>query len=217
MSADFDARLTAAISRHVYKQPDPPKPGWLRPKSACPTFGGYAASSRAASEVSVPPAKNVSFTSQGAAAAGGGNAVGGSGRVYMVSKQAKEFNDRHMWVDKRGNVVASPQLQVEDDKEFQVPKVNFRPKSAAVRRAEQAEFSKNLWKTVNPGYLPLNPKPSQYAFDHDFAMKDLEMSKGHPMLWKQHFRKTDFSEYTEAVARATFVGNAGSLATQSRR
>ena len=167
--------------------------------------------------MSVPPAKDVSFTSQGAAAAGGGNAVGGSGRVYMVSKQAKEFNDRHMWVDKRGNVVASPQLQVEDDKEFQVPKVNFRPKSAAVRRAEQAEFSKNLWKTVKPGYLPLNPKPSQYAFDHDFAMKDLEMSKGHPMLWKQHFRKTDFSEYTEAVARATFVGNAGSLATQSRR
>ena len=112
------------------------------------------------------------------------------------------------------------QQQVQVDEEFQnLPKnlVNFRPKSAAVRRKEQAEFSKNLWKTVNPGYVAMVPKPSQYAVDHDFSMKDMEMAKGDPMNWKQHFRKTDFSEYSEAVARATFVGGQGSLASQSRK
>lgn len=216
MSTDFETRLQNAISRHVYSRPDPPKPGWLRPQSAAPSYGRYAARQSALAAES--SSRNVSFAGDVAkgAAAPAQQGAENSGRVVYVSKKAKQFNDMHLWVDHRGNVIEAPPLRVvEEQSHATAPKV--RPKSAAVRRAEMAEFSKEMWKRVNPGYLPIETKSSQYKDAHEFKLDDMQMAKGDARHWKQHFTKTDFSQWSEAEARASFVLGGGSIANQARK
>jgi hypothetical protein len=120
--------------------------------------------------------------------------------VVYVSHVTQEFNDRHVWVDGRGNSITPPETRVVETQKY-ATFVDKPPKSMQERAREREAFSLELWKKINPGYMP-TVDMSQYNDAHSFAPEDLQLTKGRAKDWKNHLTKTDVNKYVEAVARA---------------
>ena len=131
--------------------------------------------------------------------------------MLYVSHVTKEFNDRHVWVDGRGNLVTTPETRVIETQKY-ATLVEKPVKTMEQRVKEREEFSLELWKKVNPGYMPTKGglDVSQYQDEHSFVPEDMQLAKGRAKDWKNHLLKTDTNKYVEAVARArVFASIAG--------
>ena len=192
--------LARSLAHIVYSRPDPSPYTKLSAPRADGTAGPASGTTDRA-----PRAE------RGAAAASSERPASGiGGEVLAVSHVTKEFNDRHVWVDGRGNEVRMPETRVVETQKY-ATMVHRPPKSHAERAAEREAFSLNLWKKVNPGYMPTTTDISQYQDEHSFVPEDMQMTKGEPKQWRHHLLKTDTNKYVEAVARAkVFAGVAAS-------
>lgn len=192
--------LSRSLASIVYNRPASPKP-W--PQSSGHDVGAAVGPARSARSSGYSQQRQQQQARQ--PEAGERDASG----VLYVSHVTKEFNDRHVWVDGRGNLVTPPETRVIETQKY-ATLVEKPVKTMEQRAKEREEFSLELWKKVNPGYMPTKLDISQYQDEHSFVPEDLQLAKGREKDWKNHLLKTDTNKYVEAVARAkVFASIAG--------
>lgn len=191
--------LSRSLASIVYSRQEPPPKGWLQSGNSAGNNASSAGGDGASAAAAAPAPQQPQQQQQQRAA------DREEGALY-VSHLTKAFNDRHVWVDGRGNVVNPPETRVIETQKY-ATLVEKPAKSMEERAREREAFSLELWKKVNPGYLPSAADISQYANEHSFVPADLELAKGREKDWKNHLLKTDTNKYVEAVARAKVFAN----------
>jgi len=190
------------MAEHVCSRPLPPLKGWLSGSGS--TAGGGGGGGGAREAAAAASGGEYSATAPAQAAQVQEREPG----VTYVSHVTKEFNERHVWVDGRGNPMHLPETRVIETQKYATLTETV-PKLMAQRRAEREALSLKLWKNVNPGYMQSAVEITQYTDEHSFCAEDLEMAKGAPKNWQHHLLKTDIKEYVEAVARARVFAQVG--------
>jgi hypothetical protein len=201
MGADvLGESLTKSMARMVYSRPhvDGLRTGPPAEDSELPDDSAVESTSAPAASSSAPPPPPPPRPTAGAAATTATASDAAPG-VTHVSAATHAFNSRHAWFDGNGNRIA-PDATRTDVERTQKPPEKIPPKPIEQRRADRIAASKEMWKKINPGYMP-NPERSHYDHAFHYDPTHLAVAKGAPLSWKHHLLKTDTAAFVEAVAR----------------